>query len=117
MLDLIAQTKYRHSAKALQRTTVGGKGMDVLLRASVERKKVTLSVAKNRECSRKAESPVRFATKEDSCCDGRSYFSSWLWLPQFLGIATAAVGVARILFFLFLVLFLLSLVGGLMRRA
>src|ERR1700733_2460702 len=84
MLDLIAQTKYRHSAKALQRTTVGGKGMDVLLRASVERKKVTLSVAKNRECSRKAESPVRFATKEDSCCDGRSYFSSWLWLPQFL---------------------------------
>jgi uncharacterized membrane protein YtjA (UPF0391 family) len=35
----------------------------------------------------------------------------------FLGIATAAVGVARILFFLFLVLFLLSLVGGLMRRA
>jgi uncharacterized membrane protein YtjA (UPF0391 family) len=35
----------------------------------------------------------------------------------FLGIATAAVGIARILFFLFLVLFLLSLVGGLMRRA
>jgi len=35
----------------------------------------------------------------------------------FLGIATAAVGIARILFFLFLVLFLISLVGGLMRRA
>jgi uncharacterized membrane protein YtjA (UPF0391 family) len=35
----------------------------------------------------------------------------------FLGIAAAAVGIARILFFLFLVLFLLSLVGGLMRRA
>jgi uncharacterized membrane protein YtjA (UPF0391 family) len=35
----------------------------------------------------------------------------------FLGIAAAAVGVARILFFIFLVLFLVSLVGGLLRRA
>jgi uncharacterized membrane protein YtjA (UPF0391 family) len=34
----------------------------------------------------------------------------------FLGIAAAAVGIARILFFFFLVLFLVSLVGGLMRR-
>jgi uncharacterized membrane protein YtjA (UPF0391 family) len=34
----------------------------------------------------------------------------------FLGIAAAAVGVARILFFLFLILFLISLIGGLMRR-
>ena len=34
----------------------------------------------------------------------------------FLGIATAAVGVAKILFFVFLVLFLLSLVGGLVRQ-
>src|SRR3984885_4643868 len=83
MLDLIAQTKYRHSAKALQRTTVGGKGMDVLVRASVERKKVTLSVAKNRECSRKAESPVGFATKEGACCDRRASFSSWLCLAAF----------------------------------
>jgi hypothetical protein len=58
--------------------------MDVLLRASITRKKVTLSVAKNRERGRKAGSPVRFATKEDSCCDGQLYFSSWLWLPQFL---------------------------------
>jgi uncharacterized membrane protein YtjA (UPF0391 family) len=35
----------------------------------------------------------------------------------FLGIAAAAVGIARILFFIFLVLFLVSLVGGLLRRA
>jgi len=35
----------------------------------------------------------------------------------FLGIATAAVGVARLLFFIFLVLFLISLVGGLARGA
>jgi uncharacterized membrane protein YtjA (UPF0391 family) len=35
----------------------------------------------------------------------------------FLGIAAAAVGIARILFFIFLILFLASLVGGLARRA
>jgi uncharacterized membrane protein YtjA (UPF0391 family) len=35
----------------------------------------------------------------------------------FLGIAVAAAGIARILFTIFLVLFLVSLVGGLMRRA
>ena len=35
----------------------------------------------------------------------------------FLGIATAAVSIARVLFFVFLVLFLVSLVGGLLRRA
>lgn len=35
----------------------------------------------------------------------------------FGGIAVAAAGIAKILFFLFLVLFLLALVGGLMRRA
>jgi uncharacterized membrane protein YtjA (UPF0391 family) len=35
----------------------------------------------------------------------------------FGGIAVAAAGIARILFFLFLVLFLVALVGGLMRRA
>jgi uncharacterized membrane protein YtjA (UPF0391 family) len=35
----------------------------------------------------------------------------------FLGIAAAAVGIARILFFIFLVLFLVSLVGGLVSRA
>ncbi len=35
----------------------------------------------------------------------------------FLGIATAAVGVAKILFFVFLILFVVSLVGGLLRRA
>jgi len=35
----------------------------------------------------------------------------------FLGIAVAAAGVARILFTIFLILFLVSLVGGLMRRA
>jgi uncharacterized membrane protein YtjA (UPF0391 family) len=34
----------------------------------------------------------------------------------FLGIAAAAVGIARILFYIFLVLFLISLIGGLMRR-
>jgi uncharacterized membrane protein YtjA (UPF0391 family) len=34
----------------------------------------------------------------------------------FLGIAAAAVGIARILFYIFLILFLISLVGGLMRR-
>jgi len=35
----------------------------------------------------------------------------------FFGIASAAVGIAKILFFVFLVLFLVSLVGGLLRRA
>jgi uncharacterized membrane protein YtjA (UPF0391 family) len=35
----------------------------------------------------------------------------------FGGIAIAAAGIAKILFFLFLVLFLLALVGGLVRRA
>jgi uncharacterized membrane protein YtjA (UPF0391 family) len=35
----------------------------------------------------------------------------------FLGIAAAAVGIARVLFFIFLVLFLVSLAGGLLRRA
>jgi uncharacterized membrane protein YtjA (UPF0391 family) len=35
----------------------------------------------------------------------------------FWGIVAAAAGIAKILFFLFLVLFLVSLVGGLMRRA
>jgi uncharacterized membrane protein YtjA (UPF0391 family) len=35
----------------------------------------------------------------------------------FLGIAAAAVSIAKILFFVFLVLFLVSLVGGLLRRA
>lgn len=34
----------------------------------------------------------------------------------FLGIATAAVGVAKILFYFFLMLFLVSLIGGLARR-
>jgi uncharacterized membrane protein YtjA (UPF0391 family) len=34
----------------------------------------------------------------------------------FLGIAAAAVGIARILFYIFLILFLISLIGGLMRR-
>ena len=34
----------------------------------------------------------------------------------FLGIATAAVGIAKLLFFVFLVLFLVSLIGGLTRR-
>jgi len=35
----------------------------------------------------------------------------------FFGIATAAAGIAKLLFFVFLVLFLISLVGGLVRRA
>jgi uncharacterized membrane protein YtjA (UPF0391 family) len=35
----------------------------------------------------------------------------------FTGIAVATAGVAKILFFIFLVLFLLSLVGHLLRRA
>ena len=35
----------------------------------------------------------------------------------FGGIAVAAAGIARTLFFLFLVLFLVALVGGLLRRA
>ena len=34
----------------------------------------------------------------------------------FLGIASAAVGIARLLFYVFLILFLISLVGGLARR-
>jgi uncharacterized membrane protein YtjA (UPF0391 family) len=35
----------------------------------------------------------------------------------FFGLAVAAAGIAKILFFIFLVLFLVSLVGGLVRRA
>jgi uncharacterized membrane protein YtjA (UPF0391 family) len=35
----------------------------------------------------------------------------------FGGIAIAAAGVAKLLFFVFLVLFLVSLLGGLLRRA
>jgi uncharacterized membrane protein YtjA (UPF0391 family) len=35
----------------------------------------------------------------------------------FGGIAVAAAGIAKILFFIFLVLFLLALVGGMVRRA
>ena len=35
----------------------------------------------------------------------------------FGGIAIAATGIARILFFLFVILFLVALVGGLVRRA
>ena len=35
----------------------------------------------------------------------------------FGGIAVAAAGMARILFFIFLILFLVSLLGGLVRRA
>jgi uncharacterized membrane protein YtjA (UPF0391 family) len=34
----------------------------------------------------------------------------------FTGIALAAAGVAKILFYLFLVLFLISLIGGLVKR-
>jgi uncharacterized membrane protein YtjA (UPF0391 family) len=34
----------------------------------------------------------------------------------FLGIASAAVGVARLLFYVFLILFLVSLIGGMSRR-
>ena len=34
----------------------------------------------------------------------------------FLGIASAAVGIARILFYFFVILFLVSLIGGLARR-
>lgn len=35
----------------------------------------------------------------------------------FTGIALAAAGIAKILFYIFLILFLISLLGGLMRRA
>jgi uncharacterized membrane protein YtjA (UPF0391 family) len=35
----------------------------------------------------------------------------------FGGIAVAAAGIAKILFFIFIVLFLLALVGGMVRRA
>ena len=35
----------------------------------------------------------------------------------FAGIAVAAAGIAKLLFYLFLVLFLIALVGGLVRRA
>jgi uncharacterized membrane protein YtjA (UPF0391 family) len=35
----------------------------------------------------------------------------------FLGIAAAAVSIARVLFYIFLILFLVSLVGGLLRRS
>lgn len=35
----------------------------------------------------------------------------------FAGIAVAAAGIAKLLFYLFLILFLVALVGGLVRRA
>lgn len=35
----------------------------------------------------------------------------------FLGIAAAAVSIARLFFYIFIILFLISLVGGLFRRA
>jgi uncharacterized membrane protein YtjA (UPF0391 family) len=35
----------------------------------------------------------------------------------FAGIAVAAAGIAKLLFYLFLILFLIALVGGLVRRA
>jgi uncharacterized membrane protein YtjA (UPF0391 family) len=35
----------------------------------------------------------------------------------FAGIAVAATGIAKILFFIFVVLFLIALLGGLVRRA
>jgi len=35
----------------------------------------------------------------------------------FTGISVAAAGIAKILFYIFIILFLISLVGGLMRRA
>ena len=35
----------------------------------------------------------------------------------FLGIASAAVGIARLLFYIFLIRFLISLLSGLLRRA
>jgi uncharacterized membrane protein YtjA (UPF0391 family) len=35
----------------------------------------------------------------------------------FLGIASAAVSIARVLFYIFLILFLVSLLSGLLRRA
>jgi uncharacterized membrane protein YtjA (UPF0391 family) len=38
-------------------------------------------------------------------------------LLGFGGVATAASGIALVLFFIFLVLFLVSLIAGLMRRA
>ena len=38
-------------------------------------------------------------------------------LLGFGGIATAAAGIARILFFVFLILFLVSLLSGLVRKA
>ena len=34
----------------------------------------------------------------------------------FLGIASAAVGIARLLFYIFVILFLVSLIGGLVSR-
>ncbi len=47
-------------------------------------------------------------------------FSSSRWWPRYLdleGIAVAAAGIARILFFIFLILFIASLMSGLIRRA
>jgi uncharacterized membrane protein YtjA (UPF0391 family) len=35
----------------------------------------------------------------------------------FTGISVAAAGIAKILFYIFIILFLISLIGGLMRRA
>jgi len=94
--------------------------MHVLLRAARKRKTFTLSVAKNRVYGRKAEMPILFRRKGGFMLRWAIVFFIVALVAAvfgFQGIATAAVGIARILFFLFLVLFLLSLVGGLVRRA
>jgi uncharacterized membrane protein YtjA (UPF0391 family) len=94
--------------------------MLVLLRPFKKRTTVTLSVAKDRGRGRKADEPILFCHKGGFMLRWAIVFFVVALVAAvfgFLGIATAAVGIARILFFLFLVLFLLSLVGGLVRRA
>jgi uncharacterized membrane protein YtjA (UPF0391 family) len=93
--------------------------MDVLLRAPRRRTTHALSVA---EIGFAAERRIfrLFGTKGGFMLRWAIVFFIVALVAGvfgFLGIAAAAVGIARILFFLFLVLFLLSLVGGLMRRA
>jgi uncharacterized membrane protein YtjA (UPF0391 family) len=70
--------------------------------------------------SRKSVGDIRASSQEGSMLQWAIAFFVIALIAAvfgFLGIATAAVGIAKILFFVFLVLFLVTLLGGLLRRA
>jgi uncharacterized membrane protein YtjA (UPF0391 family) len=70
--------------------------------------------------SRKSVGDIRASSQEGSMLQWAIAFFVIALIAAvfgFLGIATAAVGIAKILFFVFLVLFLVTLLGRLLRRA